>query len=121
VRENIMIDCFNGKYAFLSNFYDSPIVYNGLRYSNNETAFQAQKTLDENIKKEFTLLPPNLAKRKGRKISLRPDWEEVKDSIMYEICLEKFVYSENVNLFKLLQDTEDEEIIEGNYWHDNYW
>ena len=80
-----MIDCFDGKYAFLSNFYDNPVTYNGLTYLNNEAAFQAQKTLDEDIRKEFITLPPNLAKRKGRKIALRPDWEEVKETVMMEV------------------------------------
>lgn len=78
------------------------------------------KTLDEDIRKEFMQLPPNLAKRKGRKVKLRPDWEEFKDDIMYGICLQKFVYS-NKELLRLLHKTGDEEIIEGNYWHDNYW
>ena len=114
-----MIDCFDGKYAFLSNFYSSPINYNGLEYLNNEAAFQAQKTLDENTRKEFTFLSPNLAKRKGRRVALRPDWENVKDSIMYDICLEKF--TSNKKLLGLLLETKDEEIVEGNYWHDNYW
>ena len=114
-----MIDCFDGKHSFLSNFYNCPINYNGLRYLNNEAAFQAQKTLDENVRKEFTQLPPNLAKRKGRKVTLRSDWEQVKDEVMYEICLEKFVG--NTTLLNLLHQTKDSEIVEGNYWHDNYW
>lgn len=45
-----MINCFDGKYAFLSNFYNSPVSYAGLTYRNNEAAFQAQKTLDEDIR-----------------------------------------------------------------------
>ncbi len=116
-----MIDCFDGKYAFLSNFYNCPVTYNGLTYQNNEAAFQAQKALDENVRKEFTNLSPNLAKRKGRRVTLRSDWEKVKDDIMYGICLQKFVYSKDMDLFKLLQNTDNEEIVEGNYWHDNYW
>lgn len=116
-----MIDCFDGKYAFLSNFYNCPVTYNGLTYQNNEAAFQAQKTLDENVRKEFTNLPPNLAKRKGRRVSLRPDWEKVKDEVMYGICLEKFLSVENHKLLELLLNTGSEEIIEGNHWHDNYW
>ena len=116
-----MIDCFDGKYAFLSNFHNCPVTYNGLTYKNNEAAFQAQKTLNENIRKEFTGLPPNLAKRKGRRVTLRSDWEQVKDDIMYEICLEKFLSKKNYRLLELLLNTGHEEIVEGNYWHDNYW
>jgi ribA/ribD-fused uncharacterized protein len=116
-----MINCFDGKYAFLSNFYNCPITYNGLTYLNNEATFQAQKTIDESIRKEFTLLPPNLAKRKGRKITLRSDWEYIKDKVMYEICLQKFNPYNNEKLLKQLIETGTETIVEGNYWHDNYW
>lgn len=116
-----MIDCFDGKYAFLSNFYNCPVTYNGLTYQNNEAAFQAQKTLDENVRKEFTNLPPNLAKRKGRRVTLRSDWEKVKDDVMYEICLAKFFSVKNYKLLELLLNTDSEEIVEGNHWHDNYW
>ena len=42
-----MIDNFRGEYAFLSNFYDAPVEYNGLSFRNSEAAFQAQKTIDE--------------------------------------------------------------------------
>ena len=38
-----MIDNFIGKHYFLSNFYQAEVIYNGIRYSNNEAAFQAQK------------------------------------------------------------------------------
>lgn len=114
-----MIDCFDEKYAFLSNFYDCPVTYKGLTYRNNEAVFQAQKALNESVRKEFTQLPPNLAKRKGRKVTLRSDWEQIKDEVMYELCLEKFVG--NANLLELLHETKDSEIVEGNYWHDNYW
>lgn len=114
-----MIDCFDGKYAFLSNFYDCPVTYKGLTYRNNEAAFQAQKTLNESARKEFTQLPPNLAKRKGRKVALRSDWEQIKDEVMYELCLEKFVG--NSDLLELLRRTKNTEIVEGNYWHDNCW
>lgn len=80
-----MIKEFKGKYRWLSNFYNSPVTYNGITYQNNEAAFQAQKTFDENIRLEFANLSPSEAKRKGRKVKLRSDWEEVKDKIMYEI------------------------------------
>lgn len=37
------IDSFKGKYFFLSNFYMADVEYNGIKYLNNEAAFQAQK------------------------------------------------------------------------------
>ena len=114
-----MIDKFVDKYFFLSNYYVAPVAYNGLTFQSNEAAFQAQKTLNEGQRRKFTKLAPNKAKAKGRNVLLREDWEEVKDQIMYEICLAKF--SQNENLKEKLLATGDEELIEGNTWHDTYW
>lgn len=111
------INRFDGKYFFLSNFYGSTIVYNGVKYLNNEAAFQAQKCPSR--VEEFSNLPPNYAKALGRKVSLRNDWENVKDRIMYEIVFEKFIQNESLKN-KLLQ-TGDAKLIEGNTWNDKYW
>lgn len=34
---------FRGEYAFLSNFYSASVYYQGIRFENNEAAFQAAK------------------------------------------------------------------------------
>ena len=41
--ETYLIDHFDGEYAFLSNFFEAPVLYRGIRYRNTEAAFQAQK------------------------------------------------------------------------------
>lgn len=114
-----MIDSFRGKYYFLSNFYSSPVLYGGITYQNNEAAFQAQKTIDIEKRKEFASLEPAPAKRAGRKVKLRPDWEKVKFEIMYEICEAKF--SQNPELAEMLIKTGNEELVEGNTWGDTIW
>jgi ribA/ribD-fused uncharacterized protein len=114
-----MIDKFEGKYSFLSNYYNSPVTYNGFTFQSSEAAFQAQKSLKPGEQRKFTRLAPNKAKTKGKLIVLREDWEEVKDRIMYEIVKAKF--SQNVALKEKLLETEDEELIEGNTWGDTYW
>ena len=84
---------FRGEFFFLSNFYYAPITYMGQRYANNEAAFQAQKTRNPNKRKEFTiqnLQHPGDAKRLGRHLQLREDWEEIKLEQMYNICMAKF-------------------------------
>lgn len=113
------IDEFRGKYYFLSNFYNSPVTYEGITYQNNEAAFQAMKVTTDEIRKQFADLPPNLAKRKGRNVQLRNDWEEVKEQYMYEIVLAKF--KQNKDLKKRLLATGTSELIEGNTWGDVIW
>lgn len=109
---------FRGKYFFLSNFYPCRIEYDGLVYQNAEAAYQAQKELDFEKRKSYQLLNPYDAKRCGRSANLRPDWEDVKDSIMYEIILAKF--QQNPDLKWLLIDVVDP-IVEENTWNDTYW
>lgn len=110
---------FRGKYFPFSNFFNQKVEYNNLTFINNEAAFQAQKTLDEDIKKEFCNIFAGDAKRKGKEVNLREDWESIKDNIMYELVLYKF--SQNKNLKLLLIETGQEELIEGNSWGDDYW
>lgn len=111
------ITSFKGKYFFLSNFYPSPVTYHGFKFSSNEAAFQAMKCPDK--ASEFTALSPSDAKREGRRVTLRPDWEKAKEQIMYEICLAKF--QQNPSLKIQLLNTGDAELIEGNDWGDINW
>lgn len=113
------INSFTGKYAFLSNFYEKPVEYNGLLYGSSEAAYQAQKTMDMDFRSRFGGMNPRLAKIHGRKIPLRDDWEQVKDTIMYEICLEKF--KQNPDLRQALLATKDAHLEEGNRWGDREW
>lgn len=119
MTEKGRIEEFQGEYRFLSNFFPSPLEVDGIRYGNAEAAFQAQKVLSEEEKREFSDLPPNVAKRKGRRVSLRPDWEEVKTEMMEKIVRAKF--EENPELTRRLLETGDAELIEGNSWNDRCW
>jgi hypothetical protein len=114
-----VINSFSGYYRFLSNFWISQIVYEGLTYRNSEAAYQASKTFDPTKKLWFLELEPGQAKRLGKNLPLRPDWEEVKDQVMYEICLAKF--TQNPALGRLLRETGDEHLEEGNTWGDTTW
>ena len=114
-----MIDSFEGKYAFLSNFYEHPIQYNGITYPTNEHFFQAMKSLKEEERKMIAAAPtPGKAKRLGRAITLRSDWELVKYDMMLLGLRLKFCDKE---LRSKLRATGDEILIEGNWWHDNTW
>lgn len=116
------IDKFKDKYYFLSNYYNAPVIYHGIFFTNNEAAFQSAKLIGtkyEYLCRTFSNLPPNLAKRKGRQVALRPDWEQVKDKVMYDIVKCKF--SMNNGLKEKLLATGNVMLIEGNNWNDTYW
>jgi len=120
-----MINLFNGEYEFLSNFYfgKNKIFFEGLYYPTAEHAFQAAKTI---IPGEMDLIrnckTPGQAKRmaskKTGKITLRPNWDSIKDSIMLIIVINKF---KDPILEEKLISTYPKQLTEGNYWHDNYW
>ncbi len=114
------IDSFQGEYYFLSNFYTAPITFKGIEYKTTEAAFQASKSIDELDWYHIAgLETPGRAKRAGQRVRLRDDWDNVKDAIMYGLCLLKF--SNHKVLRKKLIDTEDAILIEGNNWDDKYW
>ena len=110
---------FIDAYAFLSNFYHSPVKYRNLIYLNAEAAFQAQKESCEKDKEQYTRMNPAQAKLVGRNCNLREDWEEIKEQTMYEIVKAKF--TQNEVLARLLLATGDAYLEEGNWWHDTTW
>ena len=114
-----MINEFIGENYFLSNFYEAPVIWEGIKYKNNEAAFQSAKIIDKNLRKEFASLDPSSAKRKGRHVPLRSDWEKVKYDIMYDICFAKF--SQNDELKRRLLSTGEQHLEEGNTWGDRIW
>lgn len=112
-----MINEFKKDYFFLSNFYSAPVVFEGVRYENNEAAFQAAKCPERRM--EFCGLNPSEAKQLGRRVNLRSDWENVKYDIMYRICKAKF--TQNHDLGVKLIETKNAELVEGNDWNDTIW
>ena len=114
-----MINEFKGKYYFLSNFYTAPVMYEGLQYLNNESAFQSAKVTDIEKRKQFCSKDPSTAKKKGRNVTLRHDWEKIKDQVMEDCVRDKF--TRNEDLKQRLLDTGDKELVEGNTWNDTYW
>jgi ribA/ribD-fused uncharacterized protein len=115
------INRFDGKYTFLSNFSLTTVYFEDWIYPTVEHAYQAAKTLDLEYRKLFLTGTPGQVKRLGRKVSLRPDWEDTKDSIMRDLLKQKFDYVNHQDLAIQLIQTQDKPLLEGNYWHDNYW
>lgn len=114
-----MINYFNGQYGFLSNFYSAEVYLDGVKYATVEHAYQAAKSLDPEERKQVQLATtPAIAKKLGKFVTKRDDWDEVKVSIMHSLVKQKFLHSE---LYDKLMATGDEELIEGNWWGDVFW
>src|ERR1700676_3498283 len=87
----MIIDSFQGPWRFLSNFFVSTVILGGVDYPTVEHAFQAAKTMSVeetlSIRKAFY---PRDAKRLGRSLTLRSDWEEIKEVVMLHLLRQKF-------------------------------
>lgn len=109
---------FRDENYFLSNMFPCNVVYDGLTYCSAEAAFQASKTLDVEERKKFTNISGYDAKKLGRTVKLRSDWENVKIGIMQEILEAKFT---NPDLKEKLASTGKVRLVEGNTWRDTFW
>lgn len=133
-------------YYEFSNYYKTPIVFKGKKYTSSEHIFQALKFMGNNatdksleyaeiIRKQSTANKGRILAlqktgggykwrtdlnpiiKKYQDVKLRDDWEEVKNELMEEILIEKF---KNKKLKTLLLDTGDANIIEDSP-RDSYW
>ena len=115
-----MINRFSLKYGFLSNFYYSPMMIDDLVWETVEHYFQGMKTLIKLDREAIRVSgSPGNAKKLGRRVILRPDWEKVKYEVMYTGVKSKFQQNEEVH--SLLCKTGNTFLEEGNTWHDNVW
>ena len=114
-----VIDRFTGPYAFLSNFHPCRVTFYGMTFPSVEAAFQAAKCADHRDRAQFLAMTPEQAKRRGRQIRMRDDWDARKRTIMHNLLVHKF--SENPDLIPKLLATGGAVLVEGNTWHDNYW
>lgn len=126
-----MIGPFRDEYRWLSNFWfaeitigahtpwNDPLIY-VFKSKTNEHAYQALKAQH---KSDFLWIcakdMPGQAKRGGKEITLRADWDEVKLDIMYDINRAK--YTQHRDLRAKLINTGEEELVEVNSWFDTFW
>lgn len=110
---------FKGDDRYLSNFFIASFVWNGTLWAHSEAAYQAAKATTREDYESFIQLKPGDAKRHGREITIRSDWEEVKYDIMREIVFAKF--SQNPELKAKLLATGHALLEEGNNHRDQIW
>ena len=124
MTDNKFIASFSDeKYRFLSNFYyfDKPMLYQGMYFKTSEAFYMAMKSLDINVRKQISLAKSGAdAKKLGRQVELRPDWEDIKFDVMLYALRYKFSHN-NPNLRRLLIATGDSYLQEANLWGDKIW
>lgn len=130
-------DDFQGEnpHAFLSNFWVEPVVCvgyapapggplqrttEGLVWPTGEHLFAALKA---SRPREYTDVwqasGPSSAKRIGRRLPLRGDWEAVKYDVMVYVVQQKF--APGTHLAQRLKNTDASMLVEGTEWADRVW
>lgn len=116
-------DDFNGPndFAFLSNFYvGQPLKVFKHEWQTGEHAFQAMKsTTATDLKRVKRAKGPGMAKRIGRRMDLRDDWEVIKYDVMMAIVRAKFQQPREEATRLLL--TGHALLVEGTTWNDRVW
>ena len=114
---------FDGPFAFLDNFWYSPINVPGLgNCPTVEHAFQAAKALlRDDARWILDTDSPGEAKMRGRNPDLVrfPDWESRRFVVMRTALELKFAFYPR--LLTKLRATGDRLIEEGNTWNDRVW
>lgn len=111
---------FRNKHRFLSNFWPCEVTDDmGITYSSVEHAYQANKSVNRHKRLEISKCDtPGKAKRLGKNLDIRDDWDKVKLEIMYNLVKQKF---SKEPLKSMLLDTTGMELVEGNMWGDTFW
>ena len=113
------IEGFHNEFEFMSNFVSCRVVLDGVTYPTTEHAYQAAKTLDlgERVIIQHAKGPGH-AKKLGQLLTIRPDWDDVKERVMNDLLIQKF--SQPIFMEQLLA-TSDAYLEETNWWKDRYW
>ena len=102
-----MIKEFKGQYRFLSNFYplEYPIRFNGFEFWTSEHLYVALKvTQDAGLQQIIASFEtPGKAKKYGRNLNIRHDWEEIKFRCMRFALTQKFATNHELETAREIQ------------------
>jgi ribA/ribD-fused uncharacterized protein len=109
----------NVPHGYMGNFWKVRHFVFGRWWNTTEASYQSQKT---NVELEIQAIQQTEkgmdARNLGQKVTMRPDWDAVKDEVMYECVMAKFL--QHKDLRDQLIATGDQELIEDSpidwYW-----
>ena len=104
--------------AFLSNFAASDVAYDDVYYPSVEAAYQAAKTDNPELRKQFECASARTAKRLGKTLPLRAGWDSMKLSVMEDLIEQKF---NSTPYYELLKGTGDTRLVHYCPWGDRFW
>lgn len=110
---------FFGPFRWLSNFHYVKVRWNDEEYRTTEHAYQAAKHLDPEFRAQIARYDhPRDAMKAGRSRPARPDWDDIKLEVMYQLNRQKY---EQESLRAWLLETGDAYLEETNSWGDTFW
>lgn len=114
---------FKGEYEFLSNFYPAEVRgIGGLLYPTVEHAYQAGKSSSPADWEEMAQCKTaGAAKKLGRRLAIRPYWDQIKITVMWQALAQKFSPDIHPEFWARLDATGEAFLQEGNDWGDRFW
>jgi ribA/ribD-fused uncharacterized protein len=122
VHKDELIAGFFGPFRWMSNFYilKEGVGFEELVYPSVEAAFQAAKW-PQNQRTQFLDITAGQAKRLGKMAPNfnKKKWDKNKVELMRALVFQKF--KNNINLRKMLMETDGYKLEERNNWGDLFW
>lgn len=129
---NVLLDYFEDKplaigftrrmshYAWMSNMSEHPVLMKGIFFQTAEHAYMWHKTNNEADKARIAgASTPEEAKKIGRTVTLREDWETVKRDVMKDVLRAKLIANPDLRIKLMI--TGNSPIFELTRWHDKVW
>lgn len=122
VHNDTEIKGFFGEYRWLSNFHESPVMYDRILYPSVENAYQAAK-VQPDCRFDFTTMTAYESKQKWESYPKIDEdkygWDERKLEVMAACIFDKFY--RDIELRGMLYSTMTKHLEETNHWGDVFW
>jgi len=113
-----IINGFCNEYQFLSNYYPSKLIKNGLTFNSVEAAYQASK-FNIKFQKLFTNLSPDDSKMLSKSLDYdEKAFSKISVEIMWQLLVAKF---SDPTMKQKLKATGNRQLVEFNTWGDTFW